>query len=341
MHRAVAKSGSNFWSSANMLTTVSREDDDLPTGHALPIRNILVVVDPTADQHFCIEKASRIALTVGARIELFVCDIEPTRWEDSTTASSLESFHDQRRRTVEESLEDLAEPMRLRGIAVTIAYEWHGPLETGIAEHVLRRAPDLVIKDTHRHTTVARGPVNRTDWTLITQLSAPLLLVRPEPWPAHLQVAVATDPCHEAYRPESLDETLISTACLLANATAGTVCALHVLQTPPHLPGDSVPPIESARAHGNARSAVERLVGHSSNMAAPVPIHYLDGSVTASIVTFVKAARPDLLVIGAAARGRWRGSTAGGTAALILEEVPCDVLIIKPRGFVSPLLITE
>jgi hypothetical protein len=34
-------------------------------------------------------------------------------------------------------------------------------------------------------------------------------------------------------------------------------------------------------------------------------------------------------------------SAASGTAAQILERIRCDLLIVKPPGFISPLLVTD
>jgi universal stress protein E len=306
--------------------------EDLAAPAVIPsIEKILVVVDPTASAHPCIEKAVRIAARLGSALELFICDAEQSPPES----------RELRRQQFAETLVELAAPLRARGLIVTTACEHQSPLEQGIGEYVIRTKPDLVIKDTHRDRSTARGAFALTDWTLINQVPANLLLVRAEPWPAQPRIAVATDPCHPADRPESLDERMIATGCLLANATGGTVEALHVLQTPPHLPGLPVPSIERARAHGAARDIVEKVVARASNLALPMPIQFVEGNVAPGIVAYATARRPDLLVIGAAARTRWLGSNAGGTAARILEELPCDALIMKPRGFVSPLLTSD
>jgi universal stress protein E len=44
-----------------------------------PIRNILVIVDPTAEQHPAIEKGALIAQKFEARMELYVCDTKASR----------------------------------------------------------------------------------------------------------------------------------------------------------------------------------------------------------------------------------------------------------------------
>ena len=39
------------------------------------ITRILVVIDPTVDEHPAVEKAARIAAGCGASLELYVCDV--------------------------------------------------------------------------------------------------------------------------------------------------------------------------------------------------------------------------------------------------------------------------
>ena len=313
-----------------MLDTLTPLTEHTAAAAVPTIAKILVVVDPTATVHPCIEKAVRIATRLGSALELYICD-----------ADEHSENREHRRQQFAEMLVELAAPLRARGLIVTTVCEAHAPLPRGIGEHVVRSKPDLVIKDTHGHQLSIRRPLALTDWTLISQLPVPLMLVRATAWPAQPRIAIATDPCHPADRPESLDERMIATGCLLANATGGSAEALHVLQPPLHLPGEPVPAIERARVHGAARDSVEQVVARASNLAAPMPVQFVEGNVAAGIVAYATAHRPDLLVLGAAARGRWSGSSAGGTAARILEELTCDALIIKPRGFVSPLLVSD
>lgn len=44
----------------------------------------------------------------------------------------------------------------------------------------------------------------------------------------------------------------------------------------------------------------------------------------------------DLLIIGSGSTGSLNGFTLGNTAEHIMNNIKCDVLTIKPDGFVSP-----
>jgi universal stress protein E len=297
----------------------------------LMLRRILVVVDPDAVEHPAIERAGRIAAGTGAKLELFVCIVEA----DDADSRAI------RRRGLIDFLDELAAPLRARGLAVALSCEWGASFEHGIGLHVVRTKPDLVVKDTHQQSSPSSGALTLADWNLIRQTAPPLLLVRPEPWPTHPAITVCADPSHPADRPESLDTDLVALGSLISNALCGCLDVLHVLQTPPHLPGEAVSAIETARTHGKAREAVERIVSGAANRAAPVPIHFLEGRVAATVIGFAAEYRPNLMLLGASARPRWAYANASGTAAQVLESLTCDLLVVKPAGFVSPLLISD
>ena len=233
-------------------------------------------------------------------------------------------------------LRALADPLKSRGLDVSTFCEWHAPEEQGIGHHVIRTRPDLVLKEVHRHGVQARAALSRTVWKLIRQIPAPLLLVRPRPWSAAPRIAAAVSPLHPADRVGSLDSMIADLGRSLANVLGGALEMLHVLQTPPHLPGDPVSTGQKSSAHALARNAVEEFAARAQATA-----RFTEGSVAQGLVRLVNAQSPDVLLMGAVARPRWIHSAASGTAAQILEQIDCDLLVLKPRGFVSPLLVTD
>jgi universal stress protein E len=300
-------------------------------------RRILVIVDPTTDDQPAVQKAARVAAASGARVELYVCDIQqqvPESW--SGPSRSLE-YREMRRQRMLEDLQRRAQPYRALGLTIDVACEWHAPLEEGIGHHVIRSRPDLVIKTTHRHPAAPRVKLTRTDWTLIRQVPAPLLLVGPQPWPVQPRVAAAVDAGMEPEHPLTLDTALVDEARDLATALGGAVEVFHVLQAPPHLPGDAVSAEQLENAHASGRLAAERLARRCSAVAA----RFTAGRVVDGLAALAREHGPSVLAMGAVARPRWVHSAASGTAAQMLERVDCDLLVVKPPGFVSPLLITE
>src|SRR5690349_14964097 len=84
-----------------------------------PLRKIMVVVDPAALSHACIEKAARIALAFGSSLEIFCCirpsDL-PETWAGGTT---LAAYRGVLRERQVGALDALAKPLRARGLAVS------------------------------------------------------------------------------------------------------------------------------------------------------------------------------------------------------------------------------
>ncbi|HEY1283781.1 MAG TPA: universal stress protein [Steroidobacteraceae bacterium] len=302
------------------------------------IQKILVVVDPTASTHTCLEKAARLAQAYGSSLELFICDVDqdvPGSWAGGTIQAEYRGLLRERRRG---QLEELANPLRAKGLHVLTSVEWHVPLEEGIVQHAIRSGADLVVKDTHRHPPMRNAPTIQTDWILIRQVPVPLLLVRPGAWPVHPRIGVAVDPCHPAERPLSLDEAMIGTAGSFGRALTGRIELLHALESPAHLPGDTVSTEARDASFARAKTAVEQLA--ERNGIGSRAIHCLPGRIPDGIIQLTETLAPDVLVIGAGVRARFQYSAAT-TASTVLEMSDCDLLVIKPPGFVSPALVTD
>jgi universal stress protein E len=300
------------------------------------IQKILVVVDPTAIRHPCIDKAARLAECFGSTVELYICDVDqslPESWAGGTTLAQYRGVLRERRLAM---LESLAAPLRARGIHVLTESHWHAPLERGIVDHAIRTQADLVVKDTHRHAPVVHMPTAQTDWILIRHLPMPFLLVRPKEWTEHPLFAACVDPCHVAERP--LDEALLTMSCSMGRALAGDVSVLHTLQGPPHLPDE--PPSQGAveSAYTSQRGAVEALATRAH--LAPSALRFASGQVPDTLVQMVGREKPDVVLMGVAARQRYQNGAAS-TASQVLERIECDLLVMKPHGFVSPALVSN
>lgn len=298
-------------------------------------QRILVVIDPTHAAQAALEKAARIALAKGCSLELYVCDVQqeiPDSWAGGNHAVEYRKIL---RSRAQAQLQAFAQPLLQDGLTVTTRYEWHAPLERGIGYHVIRTQPDLVVKETHPHPLLPEPPSGGTDWHLIQQVPSALLLVHPGNWSTEVRVAAAVDPVHRADRPAGLDRRIVHSGRALADLLRGSLEVFHVLQTPPHLPEDRVAPEQKAAADAHARSAVERLA-----RTARAATHYAEGTVAGGLARLTRERRPDILVMGAVARPRSLQAPPGGEAARILKQVDCDLLVVKPEGFVSPLMAT-
>jgi universal stress protein E len=299
-----------------------------------PLVNLLVVVDPATRSPAALEKAARIAQAYGSSMQLLssVSGSElPDAWAGGTTRAA---YHGVLRERQVGALERLAEPLRKSGLAVTSEAVCTDRVADMVLVQSLLCKADLVIKEVER-TDAGSASRGALDERLMREIAAPLLLVRATPWPFHPRICVAVDPCHPADRPAALDESMIGTGRSLAHALIGGIELMHVLQSPPHLPGASVSFEARQAGYAHARCCVDELARR-----AGIPqdaVHYLVGVVPESISSLAHSAGADIVVIGASARPRLNTPDAG-SASYLMGVAESDLLVVKPPGFVSPVL---
>jgi universal stress protein E len=302
-----------------------------------PIQRVLAVVDPRAAARPALGKAARLAAAFGATLELYACDdggSVPASWAGGTTLAQYRNVVRERSLA---RLEELAEPYRRTGLNISTMYECHANAEEALITHAIRSGASLVVKDVSREAPGA-AISDSADSVLIGQLPMPLLLVRPEAWGQHPRVATSVDPCRPCERPVELDESVVGLGASISRALGGVSFAVHVLENPPHLPGETVTP-------GERQSAFERQRAQVLGLPCLVSlddreVHFVEERVPDGIVHLVEQTRPSILVMGVGARPR-ADDLGGGTAREVLRRTDCDLLVVKPAGFVSLVMVTE
>jgi nucleotide-binding universal stress UspA family protein len=302
-----------------------------------PIQRVLAVVDIGAVRRPAVEKAARLAAAFGATLDLYACDERgsvPPNWAGGSTLAQYRSVVRERRLAM---LEELAAPHQSAGLAVTTTYECHANPDEALITHAIQTGADLVVKDISRDAFAALPP-GSSDHILMTQLPMPLLMVRADAWGAHPRVATSVDPCRPCERPVSLDESVVGLGASLSRALGGISFAVHVLERPPHLPGEVVTHSERQAAFERQRAQVLALPCLAS--LDDREVRFLEERIPDGIVQLAKETHPSILVMGVAARPR-ADDLGGGTARDVLRRTACDLLLVKPAGFVSLVMVTE
>lgn len=311
------------------------------------VQNILVVIDPTTEEQPALGRACSIAKATGASLELFICYYDAVLsgkpfFDDRSLRKSRKSAIDNRLK----ELERLAKPLRTEGLSVSVDAAWDHPLHEGIVRKVLKSKPDLLVKDTHHHPVLKRTLFSNTDWNLIRSCPAPLLLVKPRDWAAQPRIVAAIDPSHIADKPASLDHDIIEAGRSLSEGLGGELHVFHAfLPVSAAMAGAALAAVPLATGavveeHGSDMEAMHREDVARVLKAHDVPkdhVHLVEGSAVDALPAFAEAKDCDLVVTGAVARSRLERVFIGSTAESVLDRLPCDVLIIKPRGFISPL----
>lgn len=271
----------------------------------------------------------------------FASDLRPSRF---AIEEAYERALAHRRADLTAQLDELAEPLRERGLRVTTDMSFEEPLHFAIVERVILSDADLVVKDTHYHGAIRRTLFTNTDWHLIRECPVPLLLTKHAVWRPHLKLAAALDPGHRDDKPATLDLELLRNTEYLASYLQATVSAVHVFNSAPVLasmlpagPAISGPSYYEGDLLKNIRDSHTRefntVLADYPAFAAHADL--LDGAPAQVLPEYVAENEIDIMVLGAVARSSLQRVLIGSTAERLLDRLPCDILVIKPSRLVK------
>ncbi|MDJ0813615.1 MAG: universal stress protein [Woeseiaceae bacterium] len=308
------------------------------------ISKILSVIDPTVEDQPGLRRAAWLAKSSGAELELLVCYYNEYLSGDRLFDSpSLEKARSEVIANQEKHLEELAEPIRKDGVVVTTTATWDHPLYEGIVRCAVASGADIVVKDTHHHSAVTRALLTNTDWNLIRTCPVPLWLVKPRELADPPVIVAAIDPMHQHDKPAALDDEILQLSKFVGSKVSGEVHAFHSYD----------PRIAVATATANAYIPVslpfdeieqQMHEDHEKRFSEITSFHGIDedhshlvaGLTHEELPAMAENLKADVVVMGAVARNRWKRLFIGATAERTLEDLPCDLLIIKPDWFQTP-----
>lgn len=299
------------------------------------LNTMLVVIDPTIDRDFVIERAILIAGASSAKVELFINN------ENTLNAHSYmyegidpEFIHTQNKLYAnhhKQLLDKIAADFSKAKIEVTTCFKEDHNLAEAIIDHVKTSKPDLVVKSTHHHSPLKRSIISNTDWRLIRKCPVPLLLVKPIEWRSAGAVVTAVDPMHAKSEQSTLDSLLLETTEFIAQA----------LQQTPHVFHSYFPFVSTLFSSGASVTAgLDRIrATHKEKLDALLEGHNIDpaniklsqGELVPKLIDYVQSVHSNMLIIGSLSRNVLERAIVGDTAQRILEDCPCDVLVMKAR----------
>lgn len=310
---------------------------------ARPIRRILVAVKEVRGRTSpTLAKAATLARALGAQLELFHALSQPLAADALMFAGEdVQKFEADERTRCLKRLEAMAQPLRESGIEVTAATEWDYPPHQAIVRHARRSRADLVVAERHEGRHVAPWMLRYNDWELLRHCPVPVLLVKTRRPYERARVLAAVDPSHAFSKTAGLDNNILHSAAALSTAARGQLHVLHAFvpslvdmtaadlieaDAPARIVGHSGKLAEKRLAKTLRAARLGRLARDRRHLAARHPVD--------AIPQLVKAHQIDIVVMGLARSGLKR-LLIGNTAEQLVDELPCDLLIVKPPGFVS------
>ena len=317
---------------------------------------LYVVENPAAESSAAVERAASLAQNNQARLTVLHVAQEP-RLGPFAGSIAIEDLRSRLRQQATKQLSDL-----LRGAGretdhvVDVRF---GTVFVEIVREVLRSRHDLMIK------TVGEGGAHSflfggTDQHLLRKCPCPVWIMVGETSANYQQIlaAVDFDPWDEGDEENSVEDALNRQIIgLAASLAASDFAQLHVVHAWESISdsmirvfGSELSDEEAAthrdhewREHQLRLDALDnRMRGQFSSEAhgylAP-RFHLRKGSPRDVIPALANELKADLVVMGTVSRTGIPGLLIGNTAEVILNNLECSVLAVKPAGFVTPVTL--
>jgi universal stress protein E len=303
------------------------------------IRRILVAVkDADAEALPAIDKAAQLAHAFGADIELFHGISDRLSADAAFLEGGLPGVQRTVRARYRNKLEVLARRLRDEGLNVKAATEWDFPVHEAIVRQARRVKADLIVAECHAGHRLAPWLLHLTDWELLRSSAVPVLLVKSAKPYRRPVVLAAIDPGHAFAKPAKLDDVILSAAGRFAKALRGSLHAMHSY-SPATLPVgafDGAGALVAMEVLDEEREQARRSFARSVNGLVPRARQHLVPDVPVDAIPAVaRETGASLVVMGAISRSGLKRVIVGNTAERVLNQLPCDVLVVKPARFTN------
>jgi len=282
-------------------------------------------------------RAAWIAEHYGADLELVFSDPTLGFLRDSFMISAdSQQIADSIRQAQTEELERLAESIASSSVSIKTSIINDRPASDAIVAKALDCEPLLVVKGTAYHSPAERATFTFTDWQLIRKLDYPLWLVKPHNWRDNPTIVAAVDPMHQHDEEGALDQAIVEAGKDLATKSDGDLMLLHTFQRLAEL-GEFAKfrfksgklPVDEIEEKMRAEHSRHLDAFAAKNDISPDALHQLPGRTRDVLPMFARAKDADLVVMGAVARTGLKRRILGSTAELVLDHLPCDILIVR------------
>ncbi|HET6630884.1 MAG TPA: universal stress protein [Woeseiaceae bacterium] len=310
------------------------------------VKTVLAGVDPDDRDHLAIERAHQLAAASGARVYLLL-----SAYDQSLTGGvlsdreSLESARQDYLAKLGGWLEDRARPLREDGIAVKTEVSWHSPRYDLLLAKASELHADVIVRAARRHSTLDKLLFAASDWELVRRAPQPVWIVKKKAdfRASGARVLAAVDPVHPGERQANLDRKLVAAATRIVKLFGGAAHVFHAWN-----PAATLSPVAGAGHHAAVpaltlgRELIEELREQRQQQLdklvsefdlPPENGHLVAGDVRSAVDELAGEVGIDVVVAGAVARGRLERLLIGSTAERLLDDVDCDVVVIKPDTF--------
>ncbi len=291
------------------------------------MKKILVIAEYEAKKLIAFHRALALAERTGASIDLIGFVHAPgvdnsELLTESDKKKVRQKLIDQKTAWLREKLDDID----TKNITLNWQVVWEKSVHLWTIERCKQTPYDLVIKTGRRSESLTYTP---TDWHLIRQCAAPVMIVSVKKWRSKQCILATLDLSTETSQKIKLNRQVIETAQALSKITEQDVVYVYCI----HIPR-VIEDLEILEEHKLSKRAKESALEHVQKYYKkydinPKQIKMLRGSVDKAINKAAKKESADMVIMGTMGRKGIKGKLIGNTAESVLHNLSTDVLTVK------------
>lgn len=303
-------------------------------------KKILVVINPTVDHQAALARAVELATKSQASITAFL-SIYDFSYEMTSILSSQEreamrqGVIDQRSAWLDTAIAEFKQA----GVTIDTKVIWHNRPFESVINFALQGQYDLIVKSTHEHGKLKAVIFTPTDWHLMRKAPMPVLMVKEHDWPVAGKILCAINVASEDKEHHIFNGKIINHAKALARKFAAEV---HLVNGYPGTPVNlaiELPDFDAAAYNNTIKLQHEQRVQYLAS-AYDIPLeccHVEEGLPEDVIPDVADRIDAELVILGTVGRTGFSAALIGNTAEHVIDSIRCDLLAIKPDGYISPL----
>ena len=302
-------------------------------------QNILTVIDPTVEDQKALKRSIELANHTNANITAFLTIFDFSY--EMTTMLSSDERETMRNSVIDDRLQwlkNLISTLNTTHLNISTKVVWHNRPFEAVIEEVLEHNHDIVIKGTHEHDKLKSVIFTPTDWHILRKCPCPVLLVKDHLWPEQGNIVAAINVGSDEPEHISLNEKITRQATDLATTIKANV---HLVNSYPGTPVNiaiEIPEFNAADYNNSMlKHHQEAMNLHCDKYAIPKEnTHVLEGLPEDVIQALANKLDAELVILGTIGRTGLSAALIGNTAEHVIDRLNCDVLALKPDGYISP-----
>lgn len=305
-------------------------------------KSILVVADVNNVEQSALARAFQIVRNLPNPTPItFFLSIYDFSYDMTSMLSSEE--RDAMRRGViqqrEEWMREVAEPYLTEGVQFDVKVVWHHRPYEAIISEVFLGGHGLLLKATRKHDVLESVFFTPTDWHLLRKCPCPVLLVKNQDWPINGNIIASVHVGSENTTHTALNDSMVEQGLKFSKSLNAELYLVNAYPVTPanitvELPEfDPTSYTDAVRGfHLTAMKALRQKYsideGHT----------YVDEGLPEDVIPkTAKELDAGLVILGTSGRTGLSAVFIGNTAENVIDKLNCDVLALKPEGYISPL----